>query len=157
MIAEHSVLLREGIARLLIETGCDVAATCESADELLALIPRDEPDAVILDIRLPPSYTNEAMRAALTLREERPELGVLVVSQYVEVQLAMRLLAGSAGGVGYLLKDRIRNVRDFVESVRRVALGGSAIDPQIVSELIMKRRPATACPASPRASAKSWP
>jgi DNA-binding NarL/FixJ family response regulator len=133
-------LLREGVSRLLAEGGWDVAAACETADELLTLIPECDPDAVIVDIRLPPTYTDEGMRGALAVRERHPGVGVLVLSQYVEVQLAMRLLADSAAGAGYLLKDRISNVRDFLDSVRRVADGGSAIDPAIVSALIAKQR-----------------
>jgi DNA-binding NarL/FixJ family response regulator len=140
MIAEDSVLLREGIARLLTESGWDVVARCETADELLVRVAAAAPDVVIVDIRMPPTYTDEGMRAALALREARPELGVLVLSQYVEVSLAMRLLEDSPNGVGYLLKDRVSNVADFLDSVGRVAVGGSAIDPQIVTALISKRR-----------------
>jgi DNA-binding NarL/FixJ family response regulator len=140
MIAEDSVLLREGIARLLTESGWDVVARCETADELLVRVAAGAPDVVIVDIRMPPTYTDEGIRAALTLRETRPDLGVLVLSQYVEVPLAIRLLEDSPDGVGYLLKDRISNVADFLDSVHRVATGGSAIDPQIVTALINKRR-----------------
>jgi len=140
MIAEDNVLLREGIARLLTESGWDVVARCETADELLVRVAAAAPDVVIVDIRMPPTYTDEGMRAALSLRETRPELGVLVLSQYVEVPLAMRLLEDSPDGVGYLLKDRVSNVADFLDSVDRVATGGSAIDPQIVTALINKRR-----------------
>jgi DNA-binding NarL/FixJ family response regulator len=140
MIAEDSVLLREGISRLLVERGWEVPASCAAADELLARVDANTPDVVIVDIRMPPTYTDEGLRAALTLRERYPGLGVLVLSQYVEVQLAMRLLADAADGVGYLLKDRISDVSDFLDSVHRVATGGSAIDPQIVSALISIRR-----------------
>jgi DNA-binding NarL/FixJ family response regulator len=117
-----------------------VVARCETAEELLVRVAAGAPDVVIVDIRMPPTYTDEGMRAALTLRETRPGLGVLVLSQYVEVPLAMRLLEDSPDGVGYLLKDRISNVTDFLDSVHRVATGGSAIDPQIVTALINKRR-----------------
>jgi DNA-binding NarL/FixJ family response regulator len=140
MIAEDSVLLREGIARLLTEGGWDVAARCETADELLVSVAAGAPDVVILDIRMPPTYTDEGVRAALALRESHPGTGVLVLSQYVEVSLAMRLLQDSPDGVGYLLKDRVSDVADFLDSVGRVATGGSAIDPQIVTALINKRR-----------------
>lgn len=140
MIAEDNVLLREGIARLLTECGWDVVARCETADELLVRVAAATPDVVIVDIRMPPTYTDEGMRAALALRETHPEVGVLVLSQYVEVSLAMRLLEDSPDGVGYLLKDRVRNMADFLDSVDRVATGGSAIDPQIVTALINKRR-----------------
>ena len=140
MIAEDSVLLREGVSRLLAESGIEVVATCESADELMVLLPAEKPDVVIVDIRLPPSYTDEGMRAALTIRARHPGVGVLVLSQYVEVGLAMQLLADSADGAGYLLKDRVSNVKDFIDALHRVAAGGSAIDPVIVSALIAKQR-----------------
>jgi DNA-binding NarL/FixJ family response regulator len=140
VIAEDSVLLREGVSRLLAESGIEVVATCESADELMVLLPAEKPDVVIVDIRLPPSYTDEGMRAALTIRARHPGVGVLVLSQYVEVGLAMQLLADSADGAGYLLKDRVSNVKDFIDALHRVAAGGSAIDPVIVSALIAKQR-----------------
>lgn len=140
MIAEDSVLLREGVSRLLAESGIEVVAACESADELMVLLPVEKPDVVIADIRLPPSYTDEGIRAALTIRARHPGVGVLVLSQHVEVGLAMQLLADSADGTGYLLKDRVSNVKDFIDAVHRVAAGGSAIDPVIVSALIAKER-----------------
>jgi DNA-binding NarL/FixJ family response regulator len=139
-LAEDSVLLREGIARLLSEDGFEVIAQCGDADELLRKLSTEQPDVVILDIRLPPSHTDEGLRAALEIREHHPDVGVLVLSQYVEVGLAMRLLSDSAEGAGYLLKDRITEASDFVASVRRVAAGGSAVDPIIVSTLLSKRR-----------------
>jgi DNA-binding NarL/FixJ family response regulator len=140
MIAEDSVLLREGVARLLTEAGIDVVATSHDPQVLLPMMADDPPDVVILDIRLPPTHTDEGIRAALTIRADHPDVGVLVLSQYVEVGLAMRLLEHAADHVGYLLKDRISDVADFVDAVRRVAAGGSAIDPLIVSALIAKRR-----------------
>ena len=140
VIAEDSVLLREGIARLLEEAGCEVPAACGTADELLPRMASVAPDVAILDIRLPPTHTDEGLRAALEIRERHPGVGVLVLSQYVELGLALRLLAGSAEGVGYLLKDRIGDVTDFIGAVRRVAGGGSALDPIIVSTLLSKRR-----------------
>jgi DNA-binding NarL/FixJ family response regulator len=140
MIAEDSVLLREGVSRLLAESGIDVMATCESADELLVLVAHNRPDIVIVDIRLPPTYTDEGMKAALTIRARHHDVGVLVLSQYVEVGLAMQLLADTADGAGYLLKDRVSNITDFIDAVHRVADGGSAIDPAIVSALIAKKR-----------------
>jgi DNA-binding NarL/FixJ family response regulator len=139
-LAEDSVLLREGIARLLSEDGFEVIAQCGDADELLRKLSTEQPDVVILDIRLPPSHTDEGLRAALEIRERHPDVGVLVLSQYVEVGLAMRLLSDSAEGAGYLLKDRITEASDFVQSVRRVAGGGSAVDPIIVSTLLSKQR-----------------
>jgi len=139
-IAEDSVLLREGVAHLLREAGMDVISQCGDADELLSNVRQDVVDVAIVDIRLPPTHTDEGLRAALEIRLRHPEIGVLVLSQYVEIGLAMKLLADSAEGVGYLLKDRIRDVRDFVSAVRRVGGGGSAIDPIIVSTLLLRRR-----------------
>ena len=140
VIAEDSVLLREGVGRLLTDAGCEIPASCASADELLALMPGLEPDVAILDIRLPPTHTDEGLRAALEIRERWPSVGVLVLSQYVELGLALTLLSGSAEGVGYLLKDRISDVPEFVAAVRRVAAGGSALDPIIVSTLLSRQR-----------------
>jgi DNA-binding NarL/FixJ family response regulator len=138
-IAEDSVLLREGIARLLTDEGFEVVACCGDAEELLRKLTAHHPDVVILDIRLPPSHTDEGLRAAIEIRERYPGIAVLVLSQYVEVGLAMKLLADSAEGVGYLLKDRISEASEFVASVRRVAEGGSAVDPIIVSTLLSKQ------------------
>jgi DNA-binding NarL/FixJ family response regulator len=140
-IAEDSVLLREGVARLLDDAGFDVVAQCENADDLLRRVQSFPPDVVIMDIRLPPTHNDEGLRAALELRTSQPSVGVLVLSQYVEVGLAMKLLADSAEGVGYLLKDRISDVEDFVAAVRRVGEGGSALDPIIVSTLLARQRP----------------
>jgi DNA-binding NarL/FixJ family response regulator len=139
-IAEDSVLLREGLARLLADGGFEVLARCGDADELLAALVKERPDVVIVDIRLPPTHTDEGLRAALQIRADHPGMGVLVLSQYVEVGLAMKLLADSADGVGYLLKDRISDVPDFLDALRRVATGGSAVDPTIVSTLLSRRR-----------------
>jgi len=139
MIAEDSVLLREGLERLLTEAGIEVIGTGDSADKLLTLVANHPPDAAIVDIRLPPTHTDEGMKAALAIRANHPDVGVLVLSQHVEVGLAMQLLGDSAAGAGYLLKDRISNVSDFIDAVRRVADGGSAIDPTIVSALISKQ------------------
>ena len=140
-IAEDSVLLREGVARLLTEAGLDVAAQCDNADELLRNVAGHEPDVVVVDIRLPPTHNDEGLRAALEIRARHPSVGVLVLSQYVEVGLALKLVADSAEGVGYLLKDRISDVKEFVAAVRRVANGGSALDPIIVSTLLARQRP----------------
>ena len=139
-IAEDSVLLREGLARLLSDSGFEVVAQCEDADELLRTANSHELDAAIVDIRLPPTHNDEGLQAAIEIRAQHPSIGVLVLSQYVELGLAMRLLADSATGVGYLLKDRISDVREFVAAVERVAAGGSAIDPIIVSTLLSRRR-----------------
>ena len=140
VIAEDSVLLREGLERLLNENGLEVIGSCETAQDLLGTVRRFEPDVAIVDIRLPPTHNDEGMRAALEIRARHPAVGVLVLSQYVELGLAMQLLAESAEGVGYLLKDRISDVKEFVSAVQRVAAGGSAIDPIIVSTLLSKRR-----------------
>jgi len=140
VIAEDSVLLREGLVRLLSETGLEVIGAFESADDLLRRVRSESPDIAIVDIRLPPTHSDEGLRAALEIRASHPSVGVLVLSQYLEVALAMTLLADSAEGVGYLLKDRISDVRDFIDAVRRVADGGSVVDPVIVSTLLSRRR-----------------
>ena len=140
VIAEDSVLLREGLERLLRESGLDVVGSCETAEDLLLKVRSFSPDVAIVDIRLPPTHSDEGLRAALEIRAQHPSVGVLVLSQYVEVGLAMKLLAESAEGAGYLLKDRISDVKEFIGAVRRVAGGGSAIDPIIVSTLLSKHR-----------------
>jgi len=140
-IAEDSVLLREGVARVLNDAGFDVVAQCEDAYDLLLKVRSFPPDVVIVDIRLPPTHNDEGLQAALEIRSSHPGVGVLVLSQYVEVGLALKLLADSAEGVGYLLKDRIGDVEEFVAAVRRVAEGGSALDPIIVSTLLARERP----------------
>jgi DNA-binding NarL/FixJ family response regulator len=139
-IAEDSVLLREGLARLLEEADFQVVARCENADDLLTAVRNYSPEVAIVDIRLPPTHNDEGLQAALEIRKSHPSMGVLVLSQYVEVGLAMTLLAESAEGVGYLLKDRIADVKEFVAAVRRVADGGSALDPIIVSTLLARQR-----------------
>ncbi|HEX5799846.1 MAG TPA: response regulator transcription factor [Gaiellaceae bacterium] len=140
MIAEDSVLLRQGIERVLESAGVDVVGSTDTAEELLLQVREHTPDVVIVDIRLPPTHSDEGLRAAVQIRSEAPSVGVLVVSQYLELGLALKLLADSAAGVGYLLKDRIADVDEFVSAVRRVATGGSAIDPTIVSTLLSRRR-----------------
>jgi DNA-binding NarL/FixJ family response regulator len=140
VVAEDSVLLREGLTQLLDKSGLEVVGSCESAEDLLLKVRSYAPDVAIIDIRLPPTHNDEGLRAALEIRAHHPSVGVLVLSQYVEVGLAMKLLADSAEGAGYLLKDRIGNVKDFIAAVERVAAGGSAIDPIIVSTLLAKRR-----------------
>jgi DNA-binding NarL/FixJ family response regulator len=139
-IAEDGVLLREGLSRLLEDAGFDVVAQCGDADELLLKVRSYPLDVVIVDIRLPPTHSDEGLRASLEIRADYPSVGVLVLSQYVEVGLAMQLLADSAEGVGYLLKDRISDVTEFLAAVRRVAEGGSALDPIIVSTLLSRQR-----------------
>jgi DNA-binding NarL/FixJ family response regulator len=140
-IAEDSVLLREGLARLLGEAGFEIVAQCGDGDDLLRKVRSLTPDVAIVDIRLPPTHNDEGLRAALEIRARHPSVGVLVLSQYVELGLALKLLADSAEGVGYLLKDRISDVDEFVAAVRRVADGGSALDPIIVSTLLSRQRP----------------
>src|SRR5512134_908021 len=140
VIAEDSVLLREGLERLLSENGLDVVGSCDTAERLLLKVRSYAPDVAIVDIRLPPTHSDEGLRAALEIRAQHPAVGVLVLSQYVEVGLALKLLADSAEGVGYLLKNRINDIKDFLAAVRRVATGGSAIDPIIISTLLSKRR-----------------
>ena len=139
-IAEDGVLLREGLVQLLAARGFEVVGSCDTAERLLMLVRSYSPDVVIVDIRLPPTHSDEGLRAALEIRARHPSVGVLVLSQYVELGLAMKLLADSAEGVGYLLKNRINDVTDFLAAVRRVAAGGSAIDPVIISTLLGKRR-----------------
>jgi len=139
-IAEDSVLLREGLARLLTDAGVAVTGRFANAVDLLRFVRSSPPDVTIVDIRLPPTHTDEGMRAALEIRHHNPGVGVLVLSQYVELGLAMKLLSESAEGVGYLLKDRIGDVPEFLAAVERVAKGGSALDPTIVTTLLGRRR-----------------
>jgi DNA-binding NarL/FixJ family response regulator len=140
VLAEDSVLLREGVARLLEEQGFDIVAQTGTADDLMLKVRSYSPNVVIVDIRMPPTHTDEGLKAAQEIREKHPEVGVLVLSQYVEPTYAMELLAESAEGVGYLLKDRVSNVDEFAAAVRRVGEGGSALDPAIVSQLVGRRR-----------------
>jgi DNA-binding NarL/FixJ family response regulator len=140
VIADDSVLLREGIVRLLEDAGFDVVGQAGSGEELLLKVRSYSPDVAIVDIRMPPTHTDEGLRAAREIRETHPETGVLVLSQYVEPGYALDLLQDSAEGVGYLLKDRVSDVTEFVAAVRRVAEGGSALDPAVVSQLVGRRR-----------------
>ncbi len=140
VLAEDSVLLREGVARILGEAGFEVVGQAGNADELLLKVRSYSPDVAIVDIRMPPTHTDEGLRAAQEIREKHPTCGVLVLSQYVEAAYAMELLAESAEGVGYLLKDRVSDVNEFADAVRRVGEGGSALDPTIVSQLVGRRR-----------------
>ena len=140
IIAEDSVLLREGIARLLTERGFDVVATVEDGESLIRRIADLAPDVAVIDIRMPPSHTDEGLRAAEHIRAHHTDVGVLLLSQHAEVGIAMKLLEGGADGAGYLLKDRIADVEEFAAAVRRVGDGGSALDPAIVSQLVRRRR-----------------
>jgi DNA-binding NarL/FixJ family response regulator len=140
MIADDAVLFREGLARVLDAAGIQVAAQAGDAERLLALVRADPPDAVVVDIRMPPTHTSEGLEAARRIHTEHPPVGVLVLSQYVEPHHAMQLLEDGPGGVGYLLKDRVADVGELVEAVRRVAGGGSVIDPEVVAQLVSRRR-----------------
>ena len=140
VLADDSVLLREGTARLLADAGFDVVGQAGDADELMLKVRSYDPDVAIVDIRMPPTHTDEGLRAAKEIRERHPNVGVVVLSQYVEADYAVELLADSAEGVGYLLKDRVADVGEFTAAVQRVAEGGSALDPTIVSRLLGRRR-----------------
>jgi DNA-binding NarL/FixJ family response regulator len=141
IVADDSVLLREGIVRLLDEQeGFEVVAQAGDADELLRKVGAHKPDVAVVDIRMPPTNTDDGLRAALQIRSSQPETCVLVLSQYVEEGYALDLVGDSAGGVGYLLKDRVADVERFVEAVRRVAEGGSALDPEVVAQLVGRAR-----------------
>jgi DNA-binding NarL/FixJ family response regulator len=140
VIAEDLVLLRDGLTRLLRDNGFDVVAAVDDRHALVHSVMREKPDVAIIDIRLPPSFRDEGLRAALEIRERVPETGILVFSQYVEQAYASELLADGRGGVGYLLKDRVFDVSEFVDAVRRVAEGGTALDPQVVAQLVSRRR-----------------
>jgi DNA-binding NarL/FixJ family response regulator len=140
VIAEDSVLLREGIARLLEESGFEVAGQAEDAEGLLRKVGAHKPDIAIIDVRMPPSHTDEGLRAAHRIRAEYPATAVLVLSQYVEEAYALDLLSESTESTGYLLKDRIADVETFTDAVRRVAAGGSALDPEVVGLLLGRRR-----------------
>jgi DNA-binding NarL/FixJ family response regulator len=140
VIAEDLALLRDGLTRLLRDNGFEVVAAVQDGVDLLRVIATEKPDIAIVDIRLPPTFRDEGVRAAIEARRRAPETAILVVSQYVEQTYATELLADGRGGVGYLLKDRIMDVADFVDAVRRVAEGGTALDPEVVSQLFSRRR-----------------
>ena len=139
VIGEDDVLLREGIARLLTEAGFEVAAQAGDAEVFLRRALAHKPDLAIVDIRMPPEYSDDGLRAAVELRRQRPETGVLVLSQYCEEGLAADLIGGRAEGVGYLLKERVGDVEAFIDAVRRVATGGSALDPEVVARMLGRR------------------
>jgi DNA-binding NarL/FixJ family response regulator len=136
VIAEDLALLRDGLTRLLRDHGFEVVAAVEDGEALLTALDEHQPDVAIVDVRLPPNFRDEGVRAALEARRRRPGLPILILSQYVEQTYATELLAAGGGGVGYLLKDRVADVREFVESVKRVAAGGMALDPEAVSRLV---------------------
>ncbi|HPB44247.1 MAG: response regulator transcription factor [Microthrixaceae bacterium] len=140
VIVEDSVLLRDGIARLLQDAGDEVVATAGDAESGLAAVEAYRPDIVVMDVRMPPTHTDEGLRAAIAIRARHPEIAVLVLSQWVEERYATELLAGSTVGVGYLLKDRVADVAEFVDAVRRVGTGGTALDPEVVAQLLSTSR-----------------
>jgi DNA-binding NarL/FixJ family response regulator len=140
VVADDAVILREGLARLLTEAGFDVAGLAADADELLDLVARLHPDVAVVDIRMPPTHTDEGLRAARAIRERWPEIGILVLSQHVHVGYALELLSAGTDGVGYLLKERVTDLDELAESVRRVAARGSVLDPAVVGELVARPR-----------------
>lgn len=140
VIAEDSVLLRAGLVRLLETANIDVVAAVGDADALLRAAEKHLPDLVLVDVRMPPDHTNEGLRAALVLRRQWPRMAVLVLSQYVEERYAVELLSGETHGVGYLLKDRVADVAEFLDALHRVAAGGAALDPEVVAQLLIRRR-----------------
>ncbi|GAB3464860.1 response regulator transcription factor [Kineococcus endophyticus] len=140
VIGEDDALLREGLALLLAAEGLDVVATAADADALLAAVDEHRPDVAIVDVRMPPTHTDEGIRAAVQARRTHPDLAVLVLSAYVEQAFATDLLAGGAGRVGYLLKERVGRVEEFLEALHRVAAGGTAVDPEVVAQLLTRTR-----------------
>jgi DNA-binding NarL/FixJ family response regulator len=141
VVAEDDVLMREGTVRLLTEAGYEVVAQAGDADDLLRKALAHRPDVVVVDVRMPPHHGDDGLRAALELRRRRPEIGVLVLSQFYEEQLALDLIGDSAEGVGYLLKERVGDVDVFIDAVARVAAGGSALDPEVIGRMLGRRRP----------------
>ena len=140
VLADDSLLLREGVARLLEDAGLEVVAQAGDAEDLLRKVGAHKPDVAIVDVRMPPTHTDEGLRAAAEIQDRYPGVGVLVLSQYIEEAYAMELLSSNAEGVGYLLKDRVADLERFVDAVRRVGEGGSALDPEVVSRLLGRRR-----------------
>jgi DNA-binding NarL/FixJ family response regulator len=140
VVADDSTLLREGVVRLLEEAGLEVVGQAADGEELLRKVRAHKPDVAVVDVRMPPTHTDEGLRAAREIRAEQPEVAVLVLSQYVEVAYARELLADSAEGLGYLLKDRVADVEALTDAVRRVGQGGSALDPEVVSQMLGRRR-----------------
>ena len=140
MLAEDSVLLRAGLTKLLTDGGFEVVAAVSDGDKLLAAVDEHRPDVVVVDVRMPPTHTDEGIRAALVIRRQHPKIAVCVLSQYVEERYATDLLSVDTAGVGYLLKDRVAQVSDFLDALRRVAGGGTALDPEVVAQLLVRRR-----------------
>jgi DNA-binding NarL/FixJ family response regulator len=140
ILADDSMLLREGLARLLAEAGFDVVGLAADGDELLRLVEEQRPDVAIIDIRMPPTHTDEGLRAARAIRERRPEVGILVLSQFARPSYAFELLQAGTEGVGYMLKDRVSDLETLADGVRRVAAGGSVLDPSVVGQLVSRPR-----------------
>jgi DNA-binding NarL/FixJ family response regulator len=136
VIAEDSAVFRDGLVRLLEDRGHEVVAAVGDAAALLDAVAEHVPDAAVVDVRMPPTFTDDGLRAAITLRRDQPGVGILVFSQYIETRYAAQLLAGGAAGVGYLLKDRVADTSEFVEALTRVAVGGTALDPEVVTQLL---------------------
>jgi DNA-binding NarL/FixJ family response regulator len=150
VIAEDSVLLREGVQRLLADEGIDTVAAVENGDGLLDAVTEHKPDLCVVDVRMPPTFTDEGLRAAIECRRRYPGLPVLVLSQYVEERYAVELLAGGASGVGYLLKERVADVKEFVDAVRRVAEGGTSIDHEVITQLMVRSKKSPVDSLTPR-------
>jgi DNA-binding NarL/FixJ family response regulator len=140
VIAEDSVLLRDGLTRMLTGGGFEVVAAVPDAGQLLQAVAEHQPDLALIDVRMPPTHTDEGIRAALVIRRQHPDVALLVLSQYVEESYATDLLSTATSSVGYLLKDRVAHVEDFLDAVRRVAAGGTALDPEVVAQLLVRRR-----------------
>jgi DNA-binding NarL/FixJ family response regulator len=136
VIAEDAVIMRDGLCRLLADRGLEVVAAVGDAEALLVAVASLDPDVVVVDVRMPPTFTDEGLRAAISLRSDHPEVGVLVFSQYVETRYALELLRDGASGVGYLLKDRVADTSEFVDALVRVAAGGTALDSEVISQLV---------------------
>jgi DNA-binding NarL/FixJ family response regulator len=139
VVADDSVLLREGLVRVLGESGVTVVASYPDADQLLAALDTDAPDLIVLDVRMPPTFRDEGVRAAIRARELMPSVGILLLSQYVEVAYAQELLSAGTGGVGYLLKDRVASLDELKDAIDRIAAGGTVLDPEVVAQLIGRR------------------
>jgi DNA-binding NarL/FixJ family response regulator len=153
VIAEDAVLLREGLTRLLAEAGWEVVETVDNGEALLRAVERHQPDVCIVDVRMPPTFSDEGVRASLVIRRQWPEVAILLLSQYVEERYAVDLLAGDSRGIGYLLKDRVADVAEFLEALQRVAVGGAALDPEVVTQLLVRSgRPDPLDGLSPRES-----
>jgi len=156
VIADDAVLLREGAARLLEEAGFEVVGQAGDADDLMRKVRAHKPDVAIIDVRMPPDNSDDGLRAAVSIRQELPEVGILLLSQYVEDRYIGELLAGGTEGVGYLLKDRVAEVREFVDAVVRVAQGGTALDPEVVASCWAAAASRTCSRGSPHGSGRSW-